>query len=811
MKQALLTSFLAFLLGNSFSQVITQKATIRGCVQDSTWGIPLQNVTLSISEANLSRPIASTLSETDGSFEFPVLKIGKYILTVTHIGYNSRVIDFAYISLAANENVIDLGEILLSKFIKDLQVVEITDLKPFIRRGVDGISYDVENDPDSKAFTILDMLRKVPYVSVDANDNIRLKGSSNFRVLLNGRPSAMLDRNPADFFKSMPADNVERIEVLATPPAKYEAEGLAGIVNIITKKKLNDGYSGSFTSSYNTVNGTSTNFNGNVKSGRFGVSGYFGGGMQAKQTTAMGYESSTPISSLFQQGSSIGKRKNLYGNAEISYEPDSLNLLTANLTYYTNRSDQHNNHLSMHFKDENSLYQQYRLISDIHFDNKEADLGINYQLGFKGESKRLLTSSYRYISSRNAQHTDAVYVEDLKYNDSDYIQFNQAGMNEHTFQVDYVHPVKVLLIEMGAKAILRNNFSNFKNESLNEITLKYMSDISQTNQFDYQQNVFSLYNSYQYTQENLIVKAGARLERTIAKAGFISANDNIDKDYINITPSVSLQRKFNESNSITLGYTERIERPGIWQLNPFVDKSNPKFISFGNPDLQPVLNHTLELNYSSFTKRSFTAGIIYMFSDNTIESVTGIDEENVSGTTFLNVGKTRGLGPVFNANFPLTKRLNTSVDGLLLHAWLKGVFNDQLFENKGFQGHIVSNSRYRLNKGYRLGVDMAYDSRYVQLQGKDNYFVYYSVNGAKDFLKAKATLSLSASNFLSKYKRMNFYKSASNFNQSNFNDILYRRVNVRFIYKFGKLKESIRKSERGIRNDDLSNEKPKKG
>ena len=173
----------------------------------------------------------------------------------------------------------------MSPSAKQLKGITITGLRPVIKREIDGISYDVTADPESVALNVLDMMRKVPLLSVDASDNIKLKGSGNYKILINGKESALVAKNPSDVLKAMPATNIERIEVITTPPAKYDAEGLAGIINIITKKNIDQGYNIGINGRYNTVWGPGINLNGTLKQGKFGLSAFAGYNVHRKQTT----------------------------------------------------------------------------------------------------------------------------------------------------------------------------------------------------------------------------------------------------------------------------------------------------------------------------------------------------------------------------------------------------------------------------------------------------------------------------------------------------------------------------------------------
>lgn len=777
--------------------------SLKGTVLDSAKSEPLEYVTISLQYAATGEQLKTTLTKQDGSFEIAVSKPGAYKLVVASVGYKTKTIQPLH-------SATNLHKVLLVSTSNQLTEVAVTATRPVIKQEVDRISYDVQSDAESKVLTVLDMLRKVPMVSVDATDNIKLKGTGNYKILINGKESSLIAKNPSDVFKSMPATNILKIEVITTPPAKYDAEGLSGIINIITKKNIDQGYSGGINARYNTVNGPGINVNGTVKQGKFGVNGYVGRYNQGKRTTAYGSsnEISSPVrSSLLQNGTGTEDWSNIYGNAEVSYEIDTLNLLTANFQGYSNKNNNETDLFSMDHNGDNSLSRSYNLLNNAAGKNKGNDVGLNYQLGFKDKKDQILTASYKYSVSSNRQDNDANYLQDQNFSypgavASNYRQFNRSGTNSHTMQLDYVHPVKALTIEAGTKGILRHNYSDFENYNQNAASKEYILDPSQSNHLNYDQNVFSVYNTYQLKLKSWVMKTGLRVERTTVDANFEGIP--LDQRYTNFVPSVSVQRKIDSTNNITFGFTDRLQRPGVWQLNPFIDRSNPKYINTGNPELRPVTSHTFELNYSNFKKGSINIGLNYAFANNTVESVVNVSPDTVTTTTYANVGKNRKLGTDINANIPLTKKLNVNLNLELLRVWLSGTYNGEFYNQKGYQGHVFTYTSYKFEKDYTAGLNIGYDSRYVMLQGRDNEFFFYSGSVSKEFLDKKASISLSANMPFKKYKRIDFYNETPDFSQSSYRDIYSRRFNISFNYKFGKLKGEIKKNSRGINNDDVS-------
>ena len=478
---------------SAYSQVATTK-TIKGTVLDSLKKQPLSYVTVTLKDSLKStQSIKSVLTKDNGTFEIVCPGNKTYHLIIASVGFKTK-----HISVGLNE--INFSEILLAASSNQLNEVEVIGTKPIVSQEVDRISYDVQSDPESKAITVLDMLKKVPLVSVDGTDNIKLKGTGNFKILINGKESALIAKNPSDVFKGMPASNIQKIEVITTPPAKYDAEGLAGIINIITKKNMDQGYNGNVSTRLNSVYGPGVNINATLKQGKIGFGGYFGLNNRMKQTTAFSNSNNIirPVSTnLLQQGSNSRRGNHAYGSGELSYEIDTLNLVTASFQNYDGSNNESNNQFSSEYGGASqSLLQSYHLLNSQKSNYGGYDMGINYQLGFKNRKDQLLTTSYKYISSANKQNINGDYLANVNYNAADFKQLDESGSKEQTIQVDYVHPLKKFNVEAGSKAILRNNYSDFETARQTAAGV-YLPVTDQSNKFDYRQNIFSVYNSYQ--------------------------------------------------------------------------------------------------------------------------------------------------------------------------------------------------------------------------------------------------------------------------------------------------------------------------
>ncbi|MEO6149835.1 MAG: TonB-dependent receptor [Mucilaginibacter sp.] len=800
MKRHLLAIIFLFFSTGLLAQSPALNVTVKGMVVDSATNKTMDFVTIALQDIKTKSAVKSTLTKTDGSFQIATKK-GQYNIVLAFMGYANKTI-----ALDSTVSEVNLGSIKFSASAQQLNEVQVTGVKPLMKQEVDRISYDVQADPESKVVTALDMMRKVPMVSVDGQDNIKLRGTGNYKILLNGKESALLAKNPSDVLKAMPGTNIVRIEVITTPPAKYDAEGLAGIINIITQKKGDEGYNGSVSANYNTVWGTRVNASATVKQGKFGFNTDIGWNTRPElssdffnQTDFFDPATGAVTSSIVQNGSRFSGRKSKYANAELSFEADSLNLITASLNYYNGDNTQGNSQFSV--KDSDDVRTaSYNTFNNGKSQYKGTDLGLDYQLGFKRNKDQLLTVSYKYSESDNEQFNNVTSDHGLGYNQPDYKQYNNSGSKEHTGQLDYVQPFKVLTIEAGGKMIIRDSYSDFSTAKLAAGDV-FVTDPSQVNNFIYSQDVYSLYNSYQLKFTKYTVKAGLRLERTVIDGAF--SEGGIAQRYNNLVPSLSIQRSL-KSSSLTFGFTQRIQRPYIDQLNPFVDRSNPQYVNVGNPYLRPTTNNNFELGYSNFTKGSININTNYSFSNNSIESVTSYLGGDTTGTTFANVGQNKNLGLDVNINYPITTKLNVNINAEIRRVWLRGTYNGEFYSAAGQQGHVFTYTSYKFDSGYRVGMNINFDSRYVMLQGTDNYWVGGSLYVSKELLNKKLNISLGVNNPFAKFNKLDFRTRTRDFSTTNYFYNYYRAIGFGLQYKFGRLNANIKKNQRGINNDDKS-------
>ncbi|MGZ3757347.1 MAG: outer membrane beta-barrel protein [Mucilaginibacter sp.] len=777
------------------------KLQLSGKVLDSATQKPLDYITVNL-KTDKQTPFKVQLTKNNGAFAFTGLSPLKYTIVFSAVGYQSKTIGVDMV----NNTTSNLGSILLNSAGKELKGVVISADKPIIKQEIDRISYDLQADPESKVSSVLEMLRKVPFVSLDANDNILLNGNNSYKILINGKPSGMMERDPINILRSMPASTIQRIEVITTPPAKYDAEGLAGIINIITNKKVDNGYNGTLNINDRYPGGPGIGSSFTYKDGKFGISAFGNGSIYSSPSTSTlttRTTTGTRPTNLVQQGSGSNNGRSGSIGTELSYEIDSLNLISGQFSI--NGSKSHSNSYQSSLENgQSGLIQGYDINNASNRHGGGLDASANYQLGFKGDKSKLLTFSYNYYGYNNINDNGLATTNRVGYFTPDYNQHRHTTSSEQTAQIDYVKSFKKWSIEAGAKGIFRNNQSDFEYDSLNTVTNQFLPYAAFSDKFTNTQKIYAVYNTWQYKGKGWGVKAGLRVEQTFTDADFIAATSNLHQHYLNIFPSVAANWDFKDNSGINLGFTQRVKRPSIERLDPFPDKSNPDFITMGNPNLQRVVVNGIQFGYHFTKKASVNIGVTYNYANGLdLPAAVFNQATNITTTTYQNSGNVSGIGANININYPIAKQWNFSLNSNTMYFWLSGPINGIVQNNQFLTLNISTSTGYTFSNGWRANANLDVNGRNpTGLQGSSNGFVGSSFSANKQIIKNKLTFSVAARNPFSQYRTTTLITNGNNFAQTNVNQVYFRSFSASLNYNFGKLKEALKKTRRSINNDD---------
>lgn len=809
----LLYSAFLFLLTSTVA--FAQTGRILGTLTDSTTHKPVPYATVALL-GPADNVIAGVATSDSGTFVLDKIAFGAYRLVVSFVGYQTRRIDA--VTLSADKPTVELGNVPIAASAKTLAEVTVKAVKPMVEDKGDRLVYNAEQDISNAGGTAVDVMRKVPMLTVDLDGNLKMRGSSNIKVLVNGKPSSMMARNLAEALKQMPANTIKSVEVISSPGAKYDAEGSAGVINIITKKALK-GSNGS-------VNATAGNFNSSmgvkwgVKGEKLGFSVAADGytfrnlGWSESVRTALDPESRQPLSVLFTRSDRDNKGAGGYGDLSLDYDLDTTNRITLSANVWGGNFPM-NSTLQNRLTVGNTVVQDFT--RDVRFRNPygngEVNLGWTKTFNKPNDNASpaefsLLTQysrmpdNYFYdITQRNRGSESPTYLERST---------NFSRNNEYTIQTDYSLPMThkgrrdtlTYKLEVGAKGIMRRIGSEFAvDQSLTGLPADYQLDPSRSNDFAYTQRVAAGYVSMRVeSKKKWNLMGGLRYEHTGIDGDFITTKSQFTSQYGNVVPSLTIAKTWGK-RTYKASYTQRISRPLVWYLNPFVNASDSKNLQTGNPYLAPELTHATELAYSTFNDKgmSFNLTAYWRQTNNSIEWLQTVGADGVALTRPQNIGRNASYGLNTNLTLQPTKELNLSVGLDLTYLSLVSVALQQ--RNAGWVGSLNSNASYKLPKDVTLQVNGNVGSGGVALQGNYGGYYWYSLAAKKEFMTKKADLTLALNNPFNRGVYQTGDQNASTFTADMRSFWVSRSVRLTFAYRFGQMSSGGKQSKK-IQNND---------
>ena len=788
-----------------------QKAVVKGILLDSLTLEGEPYATIRVYKAKKTdKPVAMSVTDMDGRFEQEVSGKGDFEMLISSVGKTNVTIPF---TLKGGETI-NLGNVYIKDDVQTLKGVEVVAQRPLVKMEVDKMTYNTEDDVDSKSSSVLEMLRKVPMVTVDGNDNITVNGSSSFQVFVDGKPNAMITSNPSTILKNMPASSIKNIEVITNPGVKYDAEGVGGVLNLITTKVdgsgsgIGDGYNGTLRGTYGNKGGAvgayfsmqknkfSMTLNGNIMKSKM------------KDTEAIvdreQYETSgTSYLSSSSNGDIDATIKML--NVSLGYEIDSLRTVSASfgLMGLDNDSD-YGSSTSMWGGSYGDGFG-YSSQSISKSDNYSINASVDYQRSFANVKDRMLTLSYRYSSSPKKTKAYSLFDDNSlsSYLDlTDRFSDSDNNTSEHTFQADFTTPiVEGHLLSVGAKYISRNNHSD--SDYFLDEDGEYVYSESNSLNYKHNNSILAGYAEYDGKFGKFGLKGGLRYEHTWQDVKYETGQgEDFSLDYGNLVPSVNLSYMISQSQNIGVTYNMRISRPGITYLNPYVDRTDPTSLTYGNTDLESEEAHNISLVYNLFTpKWILNLTLRQSICDNAIESYS-FYEDNILNTTYGNIVKNRQTGLNAYVNWNAGAKTRIYMNGGVSYTDLRSETLDM--KNNGWKANIMLGAQQTLPCKFRLSLNFIGSTKSQTLQGWSSGMDMLMATLSRSFLKddrlnvsVMGVTPLSGSNLEFKSKT-----AGSDFVSYTTTSIPLRTVSLSVSWTFGKQHKS-KTTKKTIQNTDV--------
>jgi outer membrane receptor protein involved in Fe transport len=771
---------------------VLANASISGIVVDSlsAQGVEFAAVAL----WDLNKAIDGSLTDTKGAFKFEGLRAGTYKLLLSYIGYSPQSVE--NIAVPDNDAKIDLGNVLISSDNIQLKEVTVTGQAALVEDKIDRLVYNADKDITNRGGTAEEVLRKVPMLSVDLDGEVELRGSSNVRVLIDNKPSTIFASSVGEALKQIPSDQIKSVEVITSPSAKYDGEGTAGIININLKKNTLAGVTGMVSTGVGIL-GSNLNGNLNLKDKKWGVT-INGDGRMSYNFRTVGLNTRESViggeaTFLTQEEENRSRWGGGRYRGTFTYDFDKKTNFSISYSGRSRINGGKGDQITTLLDGNNSLIFENVMYIDQSNNSNSSDLDFTFNKRYANPVQELSILAQYSNSKRNEAFT--ARENGFQADSSD----NRGADRELNFRLDYVQPLgEKVKWEMGGRGVFRGATSdgNFYSYNVNEA--EYALNGLRSNYLDYDQNVAAGYSSFTIElPKKWGVQAGVRYERTMITAQFKERNDVEIPGYDNWLPSINLSKRFEKGGSVRASYTQRIQRPSIRFLNPFVDYSNQNSISFGQPTLAPELVDMLELSTSSyFGRNSINFSIYSRIEDNSITSISEVVRENgidITQTTFANIGINKRFGAdlSFNMNPNKDWRIGGGISPNYTY------MDNRTISNKGWNVGVNLNTQYSLPKDFTVAAFGFYRSPRVQLQGTRNGFYFHGITFKKDINDKRGSFGLGLENPF--VKSIDFKSTLENvtdannyFISANTRSIFRRSIRLDFQYRFGKMENDGR-------------------
>src|SRR5690554_6463730 len=799
-----------------------KQVTVSGIVLEKGSDYPLEYATVSFINSE-GTTVTGGITDQNGKYNIDV-PAGVYTVRFEFISFVT--VELKNQNLTKNTT---LPTVYLEMDSASLDEVVVRAETTEVQVRLDKKIYNIGKDLTSGGASVSDALSNVPSVTVDVEGTIALRGNENVKILINGKPSAMAGFGSTDALRQLPADAIDRVEVITSPSARYDAEGTAGILNIILKKQKTLGINGSLTTNMGVPLNSSATGNINLRTDKFNIFNTTGinyrnapgkANFDNRYFTRTFLDDNGDIITINPEFDRITEnreydrlRQGFNTNMGIEYFLTEKSSLTASVFYRLSDNNTTTTNNMENFRDNTTVEKSSR-IEEMTQDGYNYQVALNYQNNFNNEGHKL-TADLQFDRRKDTDYSlikDFRRFPDYAVLPSEEIN-NERRQKNYLAQADYVLPIREnAQFEAGYRGSFEESTTDY--ELFEEIgtSSNFMRNDSISNLFTYEQNVNAVYSQYGNKFGDFSFLLGLRLENTQMK-GHVNATDvtssdadlnmNFDKNYLGLFPTVNLTYELAENENITLGYNRRINRPWQWFLNPFPSRSSEANVFQGNPDLDPAYASAFDLGYlKRWKKLTLTASMYFQHETGSFERVQ--EETGYLTSTGVNIIRT------FPINLSTNQRYGMEA-GILYNPlkWLSlnGSFNYYKYKTEGFYKDVDYgnestsyfgrfSSKVKLPARIEWQTNAFYRGPYGNAQTESDGMLSVDMAVSKDIIGDSATLGLNVSDLFNTRKRKSFTNTDSFSSESEF-QWRGRSVNLSFTYRFNQTKQQRQRSQRG--------------
>ncbi|TKC00348.1 outer membrane beta-barrel family protein [Pedobacter cryophilus] len=761
--------------------------------------------TITLYKSADSTLVKGGFSDDSGKFTFENIKSGSYYIEVSLMGFQNTKSAFFEVN---GQEKLDLPTIILTDQSRSLKEVVVTASKPFIERKLDKMVMNVENSSLNVGNNALEILEKAPGVTIDKDDNLAMKGKQGVLVMMDGKPTYMSNADLANMLRNTPSANIESIELITNPSAKYDAAGNAGIINIKTKKNKNYGLNGSISagSGYGQTSKYNTGVNLNYRKNKINVFGNYNYGNNGnlsslKLQRAVNYQTQT---TNFQQNTDWERRRNS-NSYKIGVDFYATPKTTIGVLYngYQNGVD------GSSLSGTNMSNGAFQLDSSIAVSSNNLEryrnnaFNANYKTTFDslGNELSVDVDYSNYFGNGNEFRNNSYFKSDGSINKNPLnINFSTPSQIEiKSAKADFTHPIsKASRLEIGWKSSWVTTDNNFKFSNL--VSNEWQNDISKSNHFVYEENINAGYLNFNTEIKKTSLQFGLRAEQTVSKGNSVTLNKVVDRNYLEWFPSVAISQQLSKNHQLGLTYSRRIDRPAYDDLNPFRDFLDEFTYQEGNPFLNPQFTNAFEASYTY--KSKYTLGVNYNITNDAITTVTEQnDETKVTIAKNINLDTQKQYGVSVYAPFNITKGWSVNNNLMVFYMSFSSAIAGSQLQAGQTAYNFSSNQNFVLSKTSSAEMSFNYQSglKYGIFTIKPQYGL--NLGFKQNVLKNKGSLKLSINDvFNTRIQRIstNFSNMNISFNEKRETQTL----NLSFNYRFGKnTVKAARKRATGLEDE----------
>jgi hypothetical protein len=783
-----------------------QSGTVKGQVAGA--GRPVESASVGLLRAKDSAVVKMSVTDKNGAFGIENINNGRYLVAVQSVGFQKYYSEAFEITAA--QPAYTLKTIQLQAAAKNLQDVTVSSKRPMIEQKLDRTVINVDASPSNAGTNVLELLEKSPGISVDKDGNISLKGKQGVMVMVDGKPTYLGAQDLANMLRNMPSAQLDQIEIMTNPPARFDASGNSGVINIKTKKTKTMGYNASITSTYGQ--GVYPKLNNSINLNyRQGKMNFFGNASQGYNENFGNMHivrnfrnQSGDLLSVFDQNAlNNRKNNNISYKAGFDYFMNKKTTLGMVVNGFGFRGDEYTDNTTF-IKDKNgALTTRTQATNETHmkFGNVGVNLNLRHVFDSTGRELTMDADYVNYTQDNNQLLGNKFYDHNgnVKSPDEMLRGILPSNINIYSFKADYSQKMKG---EMRFEAGVKTSYVNTDNDAryANWNGTQFVTDINRSNHFLYKENINAAYlNLNKQFSKKWSGQLGLRAENTNLKGNQLTTGQVFERNYTQVFPTVYIGFAPNDKNQFALSFGRRIDRPNYQDLNPFYYFLDKYTYQVGNPYLQPQFSKNIELTHNF--RGILNTSLNYSHTDNIIQDV--MEQVDSNNTTFIkksNIARRDNFGLSISLGAPVTKwwRANVYLNGV--YNKFKGIVNGGEIEVDGvmFMGNM--NNQFTLGKGWGAELSGFYRSRSIEGVLVARSMGAVNIGFSKQILKNQGTLRLVVRDvFLTQQFRG--YSKYQNV------DVTLRQlrdsrvVNLSFTYRFSKGKTAAQR-KRGGANEE---------